>query len=62
MRGAGASSDSRTHSQLERRCQRTSGFSTIALLLGEWENQDLKLFIVDPVPVSVTDMRREEDR
>src|SRR6267154_5148881 len=49
------------HAQLERRCQCTSGFSTIALLLGEWQNQDLKMFVVVPVPASVTDMRREGD-
>ena len=37
------------HAQRERRCQRTSRFYTIALLLGEWQNQDLKLFVVTVV-------------
>lgn len=40
----GASSDSRRTRSLSAAANAPVGFSTIALLLGEWQNQDLKLF------------------
>jgi hypothetical protein len=50
MARAGASFHS--HAAARSFCQcSVSGFSIIALLLGEWQNQDLKLFVVVPVPV-----------